>query len=428
MVEYKQNISDPGLESISRAQGRLFVYSFLACIFAYPLSSYISEFLGIQSNFLSIIARACTLALVIWYFGFLLLHNLFRPVPAFYLFVFFWLLYIIRIFHDTLQYGWMLGRPSSEYYLFGLVLSFFCSFPFFVPVAIPYKFMERVTWGILILLNLLGAWNILTADVLFLERLGGNERLNPILFGMLAAMLAALSVVRLLRPGNVVLFRAFNILAILLGFFNLVASASKSPVLFLLATIGGLLVYHSKRGNKKSLFLLVFILAALVAAVFLSGMQDTLLLLFTRFTEITDDDSSRERWDMLSGGFFQFLQEPLLGSFLEVKIQKEYPHNLVVEAFMATGIMGGTLFILYYLMAIRSTFGILFRTGFSLLSLTALSVIILSMFSGGLSFSIDFWICTAATFALAYQHSSAFIHFSHKQEVSPPSTCKIEKG
>jgi O-Antigen ligase len=418
-MENKQIITDHVAARIGHTQGRLFVYSFLACIFAFPLSSYISEFLGIQSNFLSIIARACTLALVIWYFGFLLLNNLFRPVPAFYLFVLFWLLYIIRIFHDTLQYGWMLGRPPTDYYLFALVLSFFCSFPFFVPVAVPYKFMEKVTWGILILLNLLGAWNILTADVLFLERLGGNERLNPILFGMLAAMLAALSLVRLLRPGNPVLFRILNISAILLGFFNLVASASKSPVLFVLATIGGLLVYHSKKGNKKSLFLLIFILVAVVAAVFLSGMQEMLLLVFTRFTEITDDDSSLERWDMLSGGFIQFLQEPLLGSFLEEKIHKEYPHNLVVEAFMATGLVGGTIFILYYLSAIRATINILFQTGFSLLSLTALSVIILSMFSGGLSFSVDFWVCTGATFALAYQNSGLFFQMS-KTEVAGP--------
>jgi hypothetical protein len=195
----KHMIIKPGTAAVGHAQGRLFVFSFLSCIFAYPLSSYISEFLGIQSNILSIMARACTLAMVLLYFGFLLLNNLFRPVPAFYLFVLFWLFYVIRILHDTLLYGWMLGRPPSEYYLFAFVLSFFCSFPFFVPVVIPVKFMEKITMGILVVLNLLGAWNILSADSLFMERLGGNERLNPILFGMLAAMLAALSIVKVLR-------------------------------------------------------------------------------------------------------------------------------------------------------------------------------------------------------------------------------------
>ena len=414
MVDRKQNISDQGLSQISHTQGRLFVFSLLGCFFAYPLSSYISDFLGIESNLLSITARAVALILVLYYFGFLLLHNLFRPVPAFYLFVLFWLIYIVRIFHDTLQYGWMLGRPPSDYYLFALLLSFFCSFPFYVPVVIPFRFLEKMAWGILILLNVLGAWNIFTADVLFLERVGGNEKMNPILFGMLAALLVAFSVVRVLRSGSALSMKIFNLAAVMLGFFNLVASASKSPVLFLLTTLFGLIFFHSKMGNRKSLFLLLGVLGAGIGAIFFYGLQDMLLLLLSRFTEITDDDSSRERWDMLSGGFIQFLNEPIFGSFLEEKIHKEYPHNLVVESFMATGMAGGTIFILYYFMAIRSAARILLSTGFGFISLTALSVLILSMFSGGLAFSVDFWICMAATFALAYQSSHSLEHIGQK--------------
>ncbi len=267
--------------------------------------------------------------------------------------------------------------------------------------------MERVAWGILVGLNLMGAWNILTADSIFLERLGGNERLNPILFGMLAAMLAAQSLVRLLQPGNLLAVKLIHIATVLLGFFNLVASASKSPVLFFLTVLFGLMIFHSRKGNKKSLFLLLFILAGGVAAIFIYGLQDMLLLLLTRFTDITDDASSLERWEMLSGGFIQFLQEPFFGSFLEEKIWKEYPHNLVVEAFMATGIIGGTIFVLFYAFALRAAFKLLFVTGFSFISLSVLSVVILSMFSGGLSFSSDFWVVSAAGLGLMYQFDQA---------------------
>jgi O-antigen ligase len=137
------------------------------------------------------------------------------------------------------------------------------------------------------------------------------------------------------------------------------------------------------------------ILGGSIGAVFIYGLQDMLLLVITRFTDIADDTSSVERWDMLSGGFIQFLKEPLLGSFLEERISREYPHNLVVESFMATGLVGGTLFVLYYVASIRSMAGVLFQTGLSFISLATLSVIILSLFSGGLSFSVDFWFNTA---------------------------------
>ena len=75
-----------------------------------------------------------------------------------------------------------------------------------------------------------------------------------------------------------------------------------------------------------------------------------------------------ERSDMAIGGgrrilyqnaIDQFLQSPLLGSGLEEKISGTYPHNHIIEAFMATGILGGLAFIILSSIALYYTYMIL---------------------------------------------------------------------
>ena len=65
---------------------------------------------------------------------------------------------------------------------------------------------------------------------------------------------------------------------------------------------------------------------------------------------------------MVSGAVNQFFESPVFGSFLEEKIFKEYPHNLLLESFMATGILGGLLFVIYYLRFLWVTMRNIFRS------------------------------------------------------------------
>jgi O-antigen ligase len=46
--------------------------------------------------------------------------------------------------------------------------------------------------------------------------------------------------------------------------------------------------------------------------------------------------------DLLRNGWSQFVSSPLLGSGVVEDNTGFYPHNVVVEAFMATGVVGGT--------------------------------------------------------------------------------------
>lgn len=389
--------------SIIRIQGLWFVASFILCLFSFPLSSYFSEFIGIESNVLSIFARAITVINCFAYFLFLIIYGLFKPAIHFYFFLVFWLFYGIRIIYDTSFHSFQLGRPPSDYYLFAFFLSFFCSIPFYIPVKIPWKVFEKWVFFILILLNFFGLYNNLAADNIFLERLGGNERLNPIAFGLQASLLIILSLIKILRGGSVFWWKPLLLICIIIGMFNLFVAASKSPIIFLLLSILLITIYFIKHKNKKAVLLITGIITLVIGLIFLLGLEDIIFLALNRFTEIKQDESSYERLSMLRGGLNQFLENPLYGSFLEEKIWKEYPHNLILEAFMALGILGGFYFSIFYLMLWYETVRNTINTNLSTLCFVCLSVLTLTLTSGGLSFSSDFWVVGATMFALTSQ-------------------------
>ncbi len=393
---------------ISKIQGLWFTLSFILSLFAYPLSSYLSEFIGFENNILSIIARAFSVLTCIGYLSFLLIYRLFKPSNFFYLFLLFWILYSIRIIHDTFLYSFQLGRTPSEYYLFAFVLSFFCSIPMFNPVQIPWMILKKWVIIILVALNILGLYNNLTADNIFLERLGGNERLNPIAFGLQASLLIIISLIQILKSKLSIWLNLIFMILILISMINLLVSASKSPIIFLFLSLFLIIIYFIRMRNIRALIIVSSITVVVVAFIFALGLEDMILLAINRFTEIKQDESSYERMSMLKGGINQFLEYPLWGSFLEEKIWKEYPHNLILESFMTLGIVGGTIFLIFYISCWFVTIKNIYKSKLSVPSFICLSILTLSIFSGGLSFSSDFWIASASMFALNNQLKSTF--------------------
>jgi O-antigen ligase len=387
---------------ISKRNEVLFGIVYVISLFSYPLSSYISGFLGIESNILSIGARALTVSSISFYIFFLIRNGLFRPTWVFYLFLVFWIIYAIRIIYDTSTYSWMLGRPTNEYILFAFVLCFTCTIPLYIQVKLPGIILENVVFYLLLLLNLLGLYNNLTADNLFLERLGGNEKLNPIIFGNLASYLLVISFLKFLRFNNSWAILVLLVIAICMALTNLFIAASKSPIIFTILSLFLMTIFYIRKKNIKAVILLILTIAIGISSIFVLGLQDIFLLTLLRFSEISSDNSSVERLDQLMGGLNQFLKNPLFGDFLEERVSREYPHNLVLESFMATGIVGGSLFLCFFIGFIFVTFYNIFKSHLHFMTFIALSALVVSFFSGGLSFSVDFWIAAPIMYAMFF--------------------------
>ena len=65
------------------------------------------------------------------------------------------------------------------------------------------------------------------------------------------------------------------------------------------------------------------------------------------------------RWALYQGAMAQFMENPILGSSLEMQGRQSYPHNHIVEAFMATGAIGGLAFVMLAAVALYAAFMIL---------------------------------------------------------------------
>ena len=97
--------------------------------------------------------------------------------------------------------------------------------------------------------------------------------------------------------------------------------------------------------------------------------------------EETESVDSRER--MFASAWQQFLEKPILGSALLEETSGFYPHNLVLEAFMATGIIGGCAYLLLIALMLNASIRLLIKAdGYEWLALLAIMYLVGAQFSG----------------------------------------------
>tara|TARA_B100000945_G_C20360628_1_gene586938 strand:- start:812 stop:1234 length:423 start_codon:yes stop_codon:yes gene_type:complete len=97
----------------------------------------------------------------------------------------------------------------------------------------------------------------------------------------------------------------------------------------------------------------------------------------------------------LSIGIEEFMQSPIIGnSFLITKthFKGTYPHNLIIEAFMALGIIGGMIFTALNFNILRYVNKIIISKKYEWIGLLFLQFFIFGMFSGNIFSSTLYWI------------------------------------
>jgi O-antigen ligase len=110
---------------------------------------------------------------------------------------------------------------------------------------------------------------------------------------------------------------------------------------------------------------------------------------------------SNYRTTLVLSAIQQFADEPFLGSSLVEKNSGEYPHNLIVESFMATGVVGGIMFVAVLVIGLNSAVRILrFQPTAIWVALIFIQNVIGAQFSGSLWGSYQFWCFALAMLAL----------------------------
>lgn len=333
------------------------VRSGIALLFAltvsgYPLMANVPVFMGIESR-----AFGVSLRIIVVLFSFFVIVFYGIRYKRFYsgwiwlVWGTFWILYIGRIAVDTLVAPIALSRPGIEYFAYAVGSCFVPMLALMVRIdigtvrrALVYTYWTSLAAVVLLILGTL----VLGLDSTYWPGTGrlGTLTLNPISLGHLAATLVILGSYIILNGNVVSRATRFTCLpVILLGVFTLFMAASRGPLLALIAAGCFLFWSYIVKGRKTyvsvTVVFLVFSVLSLSALYLVLSPES---FLDSRFS-MRGEDTLGIRMDLLYAAWEIFRNTPLFGGALEITYLAAYPHNVIVEGFMTTGIIGGMAFI-----------------------------------------------------------------------------------
>ena len=211
-------------------------------------------------------------------------------------------------------------------------------------------------------------------------------RLNPISIGHVGVTTLVAVLAIYFEPGHARWLKLLLIPAAAVALVAVFAAGSRGPLVSLVGVIGALLVFQ-----RRWRLLVFIVIAAAIWAIQTTNLENTLL---DRILSVGSDQSSTIRLDLQALAFEQFLGKPILGSAYVELVTGFNPHNIILEAAMALGIvgLGLALWICFRagVLAIRRMYD-----NQLMLPLLMIQYLLAVQFSGSLSASNEFWVCAA---------------------------------
>lgn len=379
----------------------------------------------------------------------------------------FWFIYGIRLIYD-LEYKAWIFREYHKYYVYAW--AFGCSLIPAIAIllnigTVNTKWLSRNIFIFIFLVNIIivlmlfyyaggdissilgnrGAI-VLTGEV----KLKGQQLLN----GISMSFFGALTILTVLtwfvfHQQRLSLFMPiFVVLSFFLGLFNLIAGASRGPLLDLLLISAGIIIislfsyirklvkYIKHRishentekvtGNAGMIMgkpLLYKFLMSLLAVMMLASVFNTTLKRFNiklqdlafseRLNKMSNDKkngSAAFRIDAWKSAWRQFTVNPLFGDSIINDVGYFYSHNIFMDALMSVGIVGTIPFLAWFFLSFWYFIRLpaYRKREMSVLFVAYLAALLLSMTSGGIFTVPEVWILSAAVIGISqkYLHES----------------------
>lgn len=279
----------------------------------------------------------------------------------------YWIALIIRIFHDTnIRIDIQLNETSQLWlYILGIIL------PAMYSVMKSYdeidlnKALKWVYFGIVLtlILSLFNNAVLLMDSTEITGRAEGNIALKTISFGHLGTMGVVLSLFLLSKQGVSLIKKIFFVAVMLLSFFIMLRAGSRSPGLALIVI---LLFWMFVRGKNVILGAFIAALSTALLIIFIEpilnfmGNISPVMEMRLRMSIFEGDSSGRDT--LYKEAFQLFLDKPFLGSQFALFDHFGgfiYPHNIILEAFMALGLFGGLAMIYILWSSLKNSYYII---------------------------------------------------------------------
>lgn len=339
---------------------------FILC--GYPL--FVSIFLGIfsYSSFMTISYRAISLVISLLV---ILAHLPNRKIVPYttQLFYLFWAILIFRIWYDTF-FRIDFNIHSDERFKLWTFLLGVCVLPMISIVSSlkSIDFNKACKWTyILSFVSLIFTiiFNPLMLDMKVSQRINGNEAMFTISLGHAAVIAALLSFVYLSKKRGGLLRKIIYISTFVISLFISLRAGSRGP---LVSFAVAMLTYLLCRGmfSTKNVIRTIAIIIVLVASqAFIFQIVKTVSPVFVQRMEATiEDGDTSERGPLYSEGVKLFLESPIIGSQFALETKGGgtiYTHNMILDAFMGMGILGGLLLIFLCYKAIKICCNMFYR-------------------------------------------------------------------
>ena len=377
---------------------------FLLCIVALGL--------GENSRFFSIIYRAGFLAFSIIAILYGTNRNAFGKIGVIWLpLIVFWSLYFLQIAKDCYFMKIDLGMSPSEYIQKALGMTFIPMLVFLIQMSDgENKWAFRTTW-----ITILGCCAF--SLIFYREILGQGYRMvrhssfgagyliSPQLLSYIGAITVCIAehlFLMKLKTQNSKVYKVSLCGILFLGMALVLMGGTRSALLACTFISVVIFLANSSESsfNYKIKVSIAFILIGLLFsfAIWEYGSQ-----ILDRFSGLSAQLSgeSEGRMSIYRDTLLQIWDSPFWGSGLEVKTTRFYPHNHILEAFMATGIFGGAAFIVLSLAAVIKSYRILkLEKAYGWIACLFLVFYFRGMFSGSI-INAHMWYAMMAVFAVA---------------------------
>lgn len=330
--------------------------------------------------------------------------------------IIFWIIYSARLLYDIQIAQVPFGFSKLEVYSFAfggalnLTLAIiFCGKIINIERLIKAFKYVIIAANIIIILLLILKSAQLDLVTLFLRRSYFSTEsediaiINPITIATNGALLSIISIVDIWFKdnSNKTPNKAISSLLILVGILNLLLGGSRGPFIFFGIILLILFIIKLYRTGFSTVFLLkILMIFFMIAGLFLYFFGDLLtadsFAIFNRLSNIAEssDPSNASRFAQINSAWQQFLESPIIGDRFVERFTNFYPHNILLEALMATGIIGTTFFVYFLVISIFKSFKLTrFSNSNSLLKLGVINLFFLltCLTSGCLWNSLELW-------------------------------------
>lgn len=243
------------------------------------------------------------------------------------------------------------------------------------------------------------------------EFIGDFVAIGPLLLSYMGSAMVVLGVYWVLVKESLPskLFRyGFALILGVIGAYLMALGASRGPVVAVFIPVVLLMVLRVKKASDVIMLLVGFVALACIGFGLLFFADKMGSSLAMRLKSLTHIQQTYFEGGMGIGRIFiyretilQIFGNPILGSGLYCRSAGTYPHNFILEAYMATGVFGGTAFLVYLCSCVSRAIKIIrFFPVYSWVSLIFLHYAVYCQFSSGLITNHYFWYASGMVIAV----------------------------